>query len=295
MMKTAGLLTRAFGSQKLAKYDYLDPLNLRSCLSEDEIMIQDMARDFAKSHFEPAVLEFFRKETFDKNLFLEMGRAGLIGCTLPDYGCSGTSYVGYGLINHEFERVDSAFRTALSVQNCLVIYPIYTFASQAIKDKYLPKLISGEWVGSYGLTEPDHGSDASGMETKAVKKGNKYILNGTKTWITHAPIADLFVIWSKDEAGDIRGFVLDRDMKGISTPPIHNKWSLRASPTGQVVMEDVEVPAENMLEVKGMKGPFACLNNARYGIAWGALAAAEDCFHRTLEYTLNRFALLLSL
>lgn len=287
-MYQATRVARAFGSQKLAKYNYLDPLNLRSCLSEDEIMIQDMSREFAKTYCAPGLLNFFRNETFDKSLFLEMGKAGLIGCTQSDYGCSGVSYVSYGLVNHELERVDSAFRTALSVQSCLVIYPISTFASKAIKDKYLPKLVSGEWVGSYGLTEPDHGSDASGMETKAVRKGDKFILNGTKTWITHAPIADVFVIWGKDEAGEIRGFVLDRGMKGISTPAIHNKWSLRASPTGQVVMEDVEVPVENMLEVKGMKGPFACLNNARYGIAWGVLAAAEDCFHRTLEYTLNR-------
>ena len=281
-------LSRFFGSQKLAKYNHLDPLNLRSCLSEDEIMIADMARDFCKSELSPRILEFTRNETFDKNLFQEMGKAGLIGCTQSDYGCSGISYTGYGLINHEFEKGDSAFRTALSVQSCLVIYPIHTFASEKVKDKYLPKLISGEWVGSYGLTEPDHGSDASGMETKAVKKGDKYILNGTKTWISHAPLADVFVIWGKDESGDIRGFVLDRSMNGVSTVPLKNKLSLRASPTGMVIMEDVEVPAENLLQVKGMKGPFACLNNARYGIAWGVLGAAEQCFHDTLEYTLNR-------
>lgn len=219
----------------------------------------------------------------------EYGEMNFIGATLKGYGCAGLSSVSYGLIIREVERVDSAYRSALSVQSSLVMYPIYAFGSDKLKDKYLPKLATGEFIGCFGLTEPNHGSDPAGMETKARKEGDYYILNGSKTWITNSPIADVFVIWAKDDKGDIRGFVLERDMKGIETPKIEGKFSLRASDTGSIMLTDVKVHKDNMFDtVKGLKGPFSCLNNARFGIAWGVLGAAEFCFHQARQYTLDR-------
>ncbi len=212
-----------------------------------------------------------------------------LGATLKGYGCAGLSSVSYGLIIREVERVDSAYRSALSVQSSLVMYPIYAFGSEDLKEKFLPKLASGELIGCFGLTEPNHGSDPAGMETKARKDGDFYVLNGSKTWITNSPIADVFVVWAKDYQGDIRGFVLERDMKGIETPKIEGKFSLRASDTGSIMLSDVRVPKGNMFQtVKGLKGPFSCLNNARFGIAWGTLGAAEFCFHQARQYTLDR-------
>lgn len=293
MKKTSSIVPqRLFASakSKLAKYDFQDPLNLQSALTEDEIMIAEAARDFAQSTLLPGVTQSFRSESFDPSIYRQMGEIGLIGCTLKDYGAPGVSSVAYGLINREIERVDSGYRSALSVQSSLVIHPIHSFGSQKLKDKYLPKLITGEWIGSFGLTEPNHGSDPGSMETRATKKGDKYILNGSKTWITSSPLADVFVIWAKDDEQEIRGFVLDRSMKGISTPKIEGKVSLRASTTGMIIMEDVEVPEDHIFTtVKGLKGPFSCLNNARFGISWGVLGAAEACFHTAREYTLNRY------
>lgn len=220
----------------------------------------------------------------------EYGQMSFLGSTLKGYGCAGLSSVSYGLIAREVERVDSAYRSALSVQSSLVMYPIYEFGSEYLKSKYLPKLGTGELIGCFGLTEPNHGSDPSSMETKARKEGDFYILNGSKMWITNSPIADVFVIWAKDEKGDIRGFVLDRDMQGIETPKIEGKFSLRASDTGAIMLQNVKVPKENMFEtVKGLKGPFSCLNNARFGIAWGVLGAAEFCFHQARQYTIDRY------
>jgi len=220
----------------------------------------------------------------------EYGEMNFIGATLKGYGCAGLSSVSYGLIIREVERVDSAYRSALSVQSSLVMYPIYAFGSDKLKDKYLPKLATGEFIGCFGLTEPNHGSDPAGMETKARKEGDYYILNGSKTWITNSPIADVFVVWAKDDKGDIRGFVLERSMNGIETPKIEGKFSLRASDTGSIMLTDVKVHKDNMFEtVKGLKGPFSCLNNARFGIAWGVLGAAEFCFHQARQYTLDRY------
>lgn len=219
----------------------------------------------------------------------EYGEMNFIGATLKGYGCAGLSSVSYGLIIREVERVDSAYRSALSVQSSLVMYPIYAFGSDALKEKYLPKLATGELIGCFGLTEPNHGSDPAGMETKARKDGDYYVLNGSKTWITNSPIADVFVVWAKDDQGDIRGFVLERDMKGIETPKIEGKFSLRASDTGSIMLTDVRVHKDNMFHtVKGLKGPFSCLNNARFGISWGTLGAAEFCFHQARQYTLDR-------
>lgn len=219
----------------------------------------------------------------------EYGDMGFLGATLKGYGCAGVSSVAYGLIIREVERVDSGYRSAMSVQSSLVMWPIYTYGSEELKNKYLPKLASGELIGCFGLTEPNHGSDPGSMETRARKEGDYYILNGSKTWITNSPIADVFVIWAKDENGDIRGFVLDRDMEGIATPKIDGKFSLRASSTGMILLNNVKVPASNMFStVKGLKGPFGCLNNARFGIAWGAMGSAEFCFHYARQYTLDR-------
>jgi glutaryl-CoA dehydrogenase len=220
----------------------------------------------------------------------EYGDMNFIGATLKGYGCAGLSSVSYGLIIREVERVDSAYRSALSVQSSLVMYPIYAFGSEKLKEKYLPKLATGELIGCFGLTEPNHGSDPAGMETKARREGDYYILNGSKIWITNSPIADVFVVWAKDDKGDIRGFVLDRDMKGIETPKIEGKFSLRASDTGSIMFSDVKVHKDNMFDtVKGLKGPFSCLNNARFGIAWGVLGAAEFCFHQARQYTIDRY------
>ena len=231
----------------------------------------------------------YNDETFDREIMREMGAQGFLGCTIDEYGLPGVSSVAYGLINREVERVDSGYRSALSVQSSLVMYPIYTYANKAVRDALIPKLATGDLVGCFGLTEPNHGSDPGSMETRAVDKGDHFVLNGSKTWITNSPIADVFVIWAKEtKSNDIKGFVLTRDMKGITTPKIEGKHSLRASITGMIMLDDVKVPKENILNVSGLKGPFSCLNQARFGIAWGTMGAAEFCFHQAREYTLNR-------
>lgn len=259
-------------------------------LSEDEKMIQETARQYAQNFLQPRVVDSFRNETFDKNIFKEMGNAGLLGPTIEGYGCSNINYVSYGLIAREIERVDSGYRSVMSVQSSLVMHPIYKFGTEMQKQKYLPELAKGNIVGCFGLTEPNHGSDPSSMVTRAKLSpdGKHYILNGSKNWITNSPIADVFIIWAKDDNNDIRGFILERNMKGITTPKINGKLSLRASITGMIFMDNVIVPVENILNVKGLKGPFTCLNSARYGISWGVLGAAEDCFMRAHQYTMDR-------
>lgn len=274
---------------KFAAFDFEDPLNFKTLLTEQELEIMQVARDFFQENFFPGIIQANRTHSFDKGVYKKMGEMGFLGCTLKDYGGSGVSSVSYGLINREIERVDSAYRSVLSVQNSLAIFPIHAYAQKAVKDKYLPGLMAGEIIGAFGLTEPDHGSDPGSMKTKAVKDSNgNWILNGSKNWITSSPIADVFVVWAKDDQGIIKGFVLDRSMEGITTPVIEGKLSLAASITGMIMLEDVKVPASNVLEVDGLKGPFSCLNNARFGISWGVLGAAEFCFHFTRNYTLER-------
>ncbi|ORY03975.1 glutaryl-CoA dehydrogenase [Basidiobolus meristosporus CBS 931.73] len=278
-------------SSSFAKYDWTDPLNLESLLTEEEQIVRDSAHSYCQSKLMPRVLEANRNENFDKNIMQELGEMGMLGATIEGYGCAGTSSVAYGLIAHEVEKVDSGYRSAMSVQSSLVMHPIYAYGTDEQKEKYLPSLAQGKTIGCFGLTEPNHGSDPAGMETVARKEGGKYILNGSKTWITNSPIADVFIIWAKnlEENGAIRGFILEKGMTGLSAPAIKGKFSLRASITGMIMMEDVEVPVENMLpNVKGLKGPFGCLNNARYGIAWGALGAAQFCLGQAREYTLER-------
>ncbi len=266
-----------------------DPLLLEDQLSEEERLIRDSARQFCQERLLPRVLMGFRNEHFDREIMNEFGEMGFLGATLEGYGCAGVSYVSYGLMAREVERVDSGYRSAFSVQSSLVMFPIHAYGSDEQKQKYLPKLRTGEWVGCFGLTEPDAGSDPSSMRTRARKVDGGYILNGSKTWITNAPIADVVVVWCKDDEGTLRGFVLERGMKGLSFPKIEGKFSLRASITGMIMMEDVFVPEENRLPgVKSLAGPFSCLNRARYGIAWGAMGAAEFCMHAAREYTLNR-------
>jgi glutaryl-CoA dehydrogenase len=270
-------------------FQWDDPLLLEDQLSAEERQIRDAARAFATERLLPRVIEATRREHFDPAIMTEMGEAGLLGPMLPPAcGGAGVSAVSYGLITREIERVDSGYRSAMSVQSSLVMDPIYNFGSDALKDRLLPGLARGTLIGAFGLTEPDHGSDVGGMRARAAPAAGGYVLNGTKTWITNAPIADVFVIWAKLD-GVIRGFVLERGMQGLATPAIEGKFSLRASATGQVVMADVFVPEENLFAgVKGLKGPFACLNKARYGIAWGALGAAEACWHQARRYTLDR-------
>lgn len=247
------------------------------------------ARDYCQSKLMPRVLKANREEKFDREIMNEYGEMNFLGATLKGYGCAGVSSVAYGLIIREVERVDSGYRSAMSVQSSLVMYPIYAYGNEAQKDKYLPKLATGELVGCFGLTEPNHGSDPSSMETRARKDGDYYILNGSKTWITNSPIADVFIIWAKDDNNEIRGFILEKGMEGLAAPKIEGKFSLRSSVTGMILMNNVRVPAENLLpNVKGLKGPFGCLNNARFGIAWGALGAAEFCFHYARQYSLDR-------
>ena len=258
-------------------------------LGDDERMVRDSARAYCQQKLFPRVLEANRHERFDREIMNEMGALGFLGSTIEGYGCAGVNYVCYGLIAREVERVDSGYRSAMSVQSSLVMYPIHDFGTEAQRRKYLPKLASGEWVGCFGLTEPDHGSDPGGMTTRAAATPGGYRLNGAKMWISNAPIADVFVIWAKTEDGVIRGFILEKGMKGLSAPKIEGKFSLRASVTGEVVMDDVYVPEENLMPgVKGLRGPFSCLNNARYGIAWGAMGAAEFCWHAARSYTLER-------
>jgi glutaryl-CoA dehydrogenase len=270
-------------------FPYKDPFLLVHQLTDDEKSIQDLASKFSKHHLLPNVVSSFRHETFDIRIMKEMGQCGLLGPTLQGYGCAGVNYVSYGLIMREIERVDSGYRSCASVQSSLVMFPIYTFGSQEQKDTYLPELAKGTKIGCFGLTEPDHGSDPSGMKTKATLKDGNYILNGSKNWITNSPIADVFIIWAKDDHQDIRGFILEKGMKGLSCPKIEGKFSLRTSNTGMIFMDNVVIPEKNMLpHVKGLKGPFSCLNNARYGISWGVLGAAEDCYLRAREYCLDR-------
>jgi glutaryl-CoA dehydrogenase len=270
-------------------FKWEDPLLLDEQLSEEERMVRDTARDYAQDKLMPRVKEANRHERFDREIMNELGELGLLGSTIDGYECAGTNYVSYGLVAREIERVDSGYRSAMSVQSSLVMHPIHAYGTEAQRQKYLPRLAKGEIVGCFGLTEPDHGSDPGGMKTTARKTAGGYLLKGAKMWITNAPIADICVVWAKTEDGLIRGFVLERGMKGLSTPKIEGKFSLRASVTGEIVMDDVMVPEENLLpNVSGLKGPFGCLNNARYGIAWGALGAAEFCWHQARSYTLDR-------
>jgi len=270
-------------------FSWEDPLLLEDVLSDEERMIRDAARDYCQDRLMSRVLEGFRHETFDRAIMTEMGALGFLGSTIHGYGCAGVNYVSYGLVAREVERVDSGYRSAMSVQSSLVMHPIHAYGSETQRQKYLPKLATGEWVGCFGLTEPDHGSDPGGMKTRAKKVDGGYLLTGNKMWITNSPIADVFVVWAKDESGAIRGFILEKGMKGLSAPKIEGKFSLRASVTGEIVMDQVPVPEDNLLpNVSGLKGPFGCLNRARYGIAWGALGAAEFCWHRARGYTMER-------
>ncbi|WP_372626927.1 acyl-CoA dehydrogenase [Arsukibacterium sp.] len=270
-------------------FDWQDPFQLSLMLTEEERMIRDTAHQYCQQKLQPRVLLANRNEHFHREIMTELGELGLLGATLPEkYGCSAVNYVCYGLVAREVERVDSGYRSAMSVQSSLVMHPIHEYGTEAQRQKYLPKLATGEWVGCFGLTEPDAGSDPASMRTIAKKTANGYVLNGSKMWITNSPIADVFVVWAKLD-GEIRGFVLEKGMKGLSAPKIDGKFSLRASITGEIVMDNVEVPADAIFpEVKGLKGPFGCLNKARYGIAWGALGAAEFCWHAARQYTLDR-------
>jgi glutaryl-CoA dehydrogenase len=275
-------------------FQWQDPFLLNAQLSDDERAIVDAAHNFCQEKLQTRVLMAARHEKFDREIMNEFGSMGFLGSTIDGYGCAGLNYVSYGLVAREVERVDSGYRSAMSVQSSLVMFPIYEYGSEAQRQKYLPKLATGEWVGCFGLTEPNHGSDPASMITRAKPVDGGFIMKGAKMWITNAPIADVFVVWAKLESeGDgqsaIRGFILEKGMKGLTAPKIEGKMSLRASITGEIVMDDVFVPAENMLpNVSGLKGPFGCLNKARYGIAWGALGAAEDCWHRARQYTLDR-------
>ena len=267
-----------------------DPLQLNDQLSGDERMVRDAANAYCQGRLAPRVLEAFRHEKTDPAIFREMGEVGLLGPTIPaQYGGPELNYVSYGLIAREVERVDSGYRSMMSVQSSLVMLPIYEFGTEGQRQKFLPKLAKGEWVGCFGLTEPNHGSDPGSMQTRAKKVAGGYNLSGSKMWISNSPIADVFVVWAKDDEGAIRGFILEKQFKGLSAPAIHGKVGLRASITGEIVMDDVFCPEENAFpEVRGLKGPFTCLNSARYGIAWGALGAAEDCWHRARQYVLDR-------
>jgi len=280
------------GAKMLAQFQWEDPFLLDQLLSDEERMIRDAARDYAQGQLQPRVIEAYREERTDPAIFSEMGALGLLGATIPtEYGGAGAGYVAYGLIAREIERVDSGYRSMMSVQSSLVMLPIHAYGSEAQKRHYLPKLASGEWIGCFGLTEPEAGSDPGGMRTRATKCDGGYRLNGSKTWISNAPIADVFVIWAKSDAheGKIKGFVLDKGMKGLSAPRIGGKLSLRASVTGEVVLDDVEVGEEALLPgAEGLGGPFGCLNSARYGISWGAMGAAEFCWHAARQYGLDR-------
>ena len=266
-----------------------DPFELDSQLTDEQRMVRDSARQYAQERLLPRVKEAFRHESTDPTIFREMGEMGLLGSTIDGYGCPGVDYVCYGLVAREVERVDSGYRSMLSVQSSLVMYPIYAYGTEAQREKYLPKLATGEWIGCFGLTEPDHGSDPGGMTTRARSVDGGYRVSGAKMWISNSPIADVFVVWAKTDDDVIRGFVLEKGMEGLSAPKIEGKLALRASVTGEIVMDEVFVPEENLLpNVHGLKGPFGCLNNARYGIAWGTLGAAETCWHTARQYTLDR-------
>jgi len=271
------------------KLNWQDPFLLEQQLSDEQRLVRDSARQYAQGRLLPRVQEAFRKEETDAEIFREMGELGLLGSTIDGYGCPGVDYTCYGLVAREIERVDSGYRSMMSVQSSLVMYPIYAYGTEAQREKYLPKLATGEWIGCFGLTEPDHGSDPGGMVTRARSVADGYELSGAKMWITNSPIADVFVVWAKTDDGKIRGFILEKGMPGLSAPKIEGKLALRASVTGEIVMDGVFVSAEQLLpEVEGLKGPFGCLNNARYGIAWGALGAAETCWHAARDYTMER-------
>ena len=273
-----------------ASFHWDDPLLLDTQLSDDERAVRDAAQAYAQDRLSPRVLEQFRHETVDANIFREMGELGLLGPTIPEaYGGAGLSYVGYGLIAREVERVDSGYRSMMSVQSSLVMLPIFQFGTEAQRQKYLPPLASGDWIGCFGLTEPDHGSDPGSMVTRARSVAGGYRLTGSKMWISNSPIADVFVVWAKDDSGAIRGFVLEKGWQGLSAPAVHGKMGLRASVTGEIVMDEVFCPEENAFpDVRGLKGPFTCLDSARYGISWGVMGAAEDCLHRARQYVLDR-------
>lgn len=272
-----------------APFNWQDPFLLTEQLSDEERMVQETSEAFCQEVLMPGILEANRHENFDRELMVKMGELGLLGCTIEGYECAGMSYVSYGLIARAVERVDSGYRSAMSVQSSLVMHPIYAYGTEAQKQKYLPKLAKGEWVGCFGLTEPNAGSDPASMQTRAKKVPGGYSISGSKMWITNSPIADVLVVWAKDDEGEIRGFVLERGMKGLNTPKIEGKFSLRASITGEIVMDEVFVPEENAFpEIRGLKGPFGCLNKARYGIAWGAMGAAEFCWEAARQYTLDR-------
>jgi glutaryl-CoA dehydrogenase len=283
---------KAKDAPDLAGFDWQDPFRLDDQLTEEERLVRDTAHSYAQDKLQTRVIEAFREEKTDPAIFREMGENGLLGCTLPEeYGGAGLGYVAYGLVAREIERVDSGYRSMMSVQSSLVMYPIYAYGTEEQRQKYLPKLASGEWIGCFGLTEPDAGSDPAGMKTRAEKTEGGYRLTGSKTWISNSPIADVFVVWAKSDAhdGKIRGFVLEKGMKGLSAPKIGGKISLRASITGEIVMDGVEVSEDALLpHVSGLKGPFGCLNRARYGIAWGAMGAAEFCWHAARQYGLDR-------
>jgi glutaryl-CoA dehydrogenase len=271
-------------------FSWEDPLALDSQLREEERMVRDAAQQYASERLAPRIRDAFRHERFDRDVFSEMGALGLLGATIPErFGGAGLNYVSYGLIAREIERVDSGYRSMMSVQSSLVMVPIHEFGTEEQKRKYLPRLAKGEWIGCFGLTEPNHGSDPGSMVTRARKADGGYRLSGAKTWITNSPVADVFVVWAKTDDGEIRGFILEKGSKGLSAPAIHGKVGLRASITGEVVMEDVFVPQDQLLPgVAGLKGPFTCLNSARYGIAWGALGAAESCYQTARQYVIDR-------
>jgi glutaryl-CoA dehydrogenase len=272
-----------------AAFQWDDPLLLDAELTEEERLVRNSARDYCREQLMPRVLTANREERFDREIMTELGALGLLGPTIDGYGCAGASYVAYGLIAREIERVDSGYRSAASVQSSLVMFPIHAYGTEAQRQKYLPRLATGELVGCFGLTEPNAGSDPGGMQSRARRTKAGWVLSGTKTWITNSPIADVFVVWAKDEEAKVRGFLLEKGMKGLSAPKIHGKFSLRASITGEIVMDDVEVPEDALLPgVTGLKGPLSCLTKARYGIAWGALGAAEFCWHAARQYTLDR-------
>ena len=272
-----------------SSFNWQDPFGLEGQLTDEQRMVRDTARQYAQDKLLPRVREAFRAEKTDPAIFREMGELGFLGSTIKGYGCPGVDYISYGLIAREVERVDSGYRSMMSVQSSLVMYPIFAYGTEAQREKYLPRLATGEWIGCFGLTEPDHGSDPGGMLTRAKRVDGGYRLTGTKMWISNSPIADVFVVWAKTEDEEIRGFILERDMPGLSAPKIEGKLALRASVTGEIVMQDVLVPEDNLLPgAEGLKGPFGCLNKARYGISWGALGAAETCWHTARDYTLER-------
>lgn len=276
-------------TSKRPSFDWEDPLLLRDQLTDEERMVTDSARQFFQKELMPGILEANRHEHFDRNIMRQMGEMGLLGVTIDGYGCAGLSSVAYGLIAKEVEAVDSGYRSAMSVQSSLVMHPIWAYGTEEQREKYLPKLATGEYVGCFGLTEPDSGSDPASMSTRARAVDGGYELTGNKMWITNSPIADVFVVWAKDDADEIRGFILDKGMKGLSAPKIEGKFSLRASVTGEIVMDKVFVPEANAFpDIRGLKGPFGCLNKARYGIAWGAMGAAEFCWKAARQYTLDR-------